>query len=89
MIREVTIHFASVDTNVENIKASTLDLEKMMWDIEETSKFNTNSSHHIAKSVAASSEEQLASIEDIETSAETLSKIAVGLQDVTNTFKVK
>lgn len=89
MIREVTLHFASVESNVENIKAGTLDLEKMMRDIEETSKLNTDSSHNIAKSVAASSEEQLASIEDIETSAETLSKIALGLQDLTNTFKVK
>ena len=41
-----------------------------------------NFSQHIAKSVAAS-------IEDIETSAETLSKITEDLQDLTYTFKVK
>lgn len=89
MIREVNIHFSSVESNVENIKTGTLDLEKMMRDIEETTKLNTDSSHHIAKSVATSSENQLASIEDIETSAETLSRIALSLQDLTNTFKVK
>lgn len=88
MIREVNIHFSSVESNVENIKSGTFNLEKMMREIEETTKLNTDSSHCIAKSVAASSENQLASIEDIESSAETLSRIAISLQDLTNTFKV-
>lgn len=89
MIQKVTTHFTSVKSNVENIKAGTLTMEQMMRDIEEKSKLNTDSSQNIAKSVAASSEDQLASIEDIETSAETLSRIAEDLQGLTNTFKVK
>lgn len=89
MIQEVTTYFTSVESNVDNIKAGTLNMEKMMRDIEEKSKLNTDSSQNIAKTVAVSSEDQLASIEDIEISAETLSKVAEDLQDLTNTFKVK
>ena len=88
MIQEVTTHFYSVESSIENVKAGTLDMEKMMREIEQNSKLNSDHSQNIAKSVATSSKEQLSSIGDIELSAETLSKIADDLQHLTNTFKV-
>lgn len=88
MIQEVTNYLFSVNSNIENVKTGTLDMEKMMKEIEQNSKLNTDHSQNVAKSISTSSEEQLTSIEDIEISAETLSKVAEDLQELTNTFKV-
>ncbi|WP_083888492.1 methyl-accepting chemotaxis protein [Calidifontibacillus oryziterrae] len=88
MIQNVTSHFYDVESKIKHIKDGSINMENMMREIAQSSRLNSDNSHNIANSVAASSEEQLSSIKDIEKSAETLSRVSVDLQNVTSTFKV-
>ena len=88
MVQAVTNHFYSVESNIETLKVGTLHMEEMMQEIAQSSKSTNDHSKNVAHLVATSSEEQLASIEDITKSAETLSNISEDLQELTKTFKV-
>lgn len=89
MIQNVASYFYTVDSKIEHTKTGTANLEKMMREIEQSSKLSSDHSRNIALSVSASSEEQFTSIKDIEIAAETLSKVSEDLQNLTDTFKVQ
>jgi len=70
------------------IQQITVGMQTMVMEIEDISNISMQVSGNI-QNVAASTEEQTASMEEIATSAEMLSKMAVGLQDSIKTFTLK
>ena len=89
MIKHVTVHFHTVESKIEQIKARTISMENVMREMAQKSKLTTNQSQNMADSVVTSSAEQLKAMQEIEHSSERLSEISDGLLSLANTFKVK
>ncbi|WP_431028028.1 methyl-accepting chemotaxis protein [Lysinibacillus sp. LZ02] len=88
-IQNVTTHFSTVACKIEQIKASTIHMEKAMREMEQNSTLTTNQSQNMAESVVHSSAGQLNAMKEIERSSEKLSEVSEALLGLANTFKVK
>ena len=89
VVKNVTMNFHTVDSKIEQIKASTMSMETVMRGLAQTSKQTINQSQNMADSVVHSSVDQLKAIQDIEHSSEKLSEISDELLSLTNAFKVR